>query len=160
LDKVKDIFIFSVYTGLRFEDAQSLTIENLNKYKENPFIRFIQQKTSRAIEIPLLKPAINIIHKYENSDERKVLNKILPKISNQKVNMYLKIISDLSGINRKISHHIARHTFATTICLNNNMPLEDLSMLLGHSSIKTTQIYGKITQERLYQSIQSISKKI
>ena len=160
LDKVKDIFIFSVYTGLRFEDAQSLTIENLNKYKENPFIRYIQQKTSRAIEIPLLKPAINIIHKYENSDERKVLNKILPKISNQKVNMYLKVISDLSGINRKISHHIARHTFATTICLNNDMPLEDLSMLLGHSSIKTTQIYGKITQERLRNTIEKLSKKI
>ena len=160
LDKVKDIFIFSVYTGLRFEDAQSLTIENLNNYKEKPFIRFIQQKTNRAIEIPLLRPANEIINKYKNSDERKVLNKLLPKISNQKVNMYLKIISDLSGINRKISHHIARHTFATTICLNNNMPLEDVSMLLGHSSIKTTQIYGKITQERLYQSIQSISKKI
>jgi len=160
LDKVKDIFIFSVYTGLRFEDAQCLTIENLNNYKEKPFIRFIQQKTNRAIEIPLLRPANEIINKYKNSDERKVLNKILPKISNQKVNMYLKIISDLSGINRKISHHIARHTFATTICLNNNMPLEDVSMLLGHSSIKTTQIYGKITQERLYQSIQSISKKI
>ena len=108
----------------------------------------------------MLKPAINIIHKYENSDERKVLNKLLPKISNQKVNMYLKVIADLTGINRKISHHIARHTFATTICLNNNMPIEDVSMLLGHSSIKTTQLYGKITQERLNQSIQSISKKI
>jgi site-specific recombinase XerD len=74
--------------------------------------------------------------------------------------MYLKVIADLSGINRKISHHIARHTFATTICLNNNMPIEDVSMLLGHTSIKTTQLYGKITQERLNQSIQSISKKI
>ena len=160
LDKVKDIFIFSVYTGLRFEDAQSLTTENLNKYKENPSIRFIQQKTNRAIEIPLLKPAVDIIHKYENSDERKVLNKLLPKISNQKVNLYLKTISDLSGINRKISHHIARHTFATTICLNNDMPLEDLSMLLGHSSIKTTQIYGKITQEKLRKTIEKLSKKI
>jgi len=160
LDKVKDIFIFSVYTGLRFEDAQSLTTESLTYYKEKQVIKFIQQKTNRSVIIILLEPVSLIVEKYTDSDERKVFNKILPKISNQKVNMYLKVIADLSGINRKITHHIARHTFATTICLENNMPLEDLSMLLGHSSIKTTQIYGKITQERLYQSIQSISKKI
>lgn len=160
LDKVKDIFIFSVYTGLRFEDAQSLTINNLIKYKNKSFLKFIQQKTNRAIEIPLLKPAIDVINKYQETNERIVLNKLLPKISNQKVNMYLKVIADLSELNRKISHHIARHTFATTICLNNKMPLEDLSMLLGHSSIKTTQIYGKITQERLLNTMQSISKKI
>ena len=72
----------------------------------------------------------------------------------------MKVIADLSGLNRTISHHIARHTFATTICLNNNMALEDVSMLLGHSSLKTTQIYGKITQDRLHQSIDSISKKL
>jgi len=160
LDKVKDIFIFSVYTGLRFQDAQSLTIENLGKYKNKAFIKFIQQKTARAIEIPLLSPAIHIIDKYTKSPEREVFKKLLPKISNQKVNAYLKVIADLSGLNRTISHHIARHTFATTICLNNNMALEDVSMLLGHSSLKTTQIYGKITQDRLHQSINSISKKL
>ena len=76
------------------------------------------------------------------------------------MNAYLKVIADLSGLTRTISHHIARHTFATTICLNNNMALEDVSMLLGHSSLKTTQIYGKITQDRLHQSINSISKKL
>jgi len=160
LDKVKDLFIFSVYTGLRFQDAQSLTIDSLGKYKNKAFIKFIQQKTSRAIEIPLLPAAIKIIEKYTKTPEREVFKKLLPEISNQKVNAYLKVIADLSGLNRKISHHIARHTFATTICLNNNMALEDVSMLLGHSSLKTTQIYGKITQERLHQSIKSISKKI
>jgi site-specific recombinase XerD len=160
LDKVKDIFIFSVYTGLRFEDAQNLTLENLEKYKDVMTLKIVQQKTNRKNDIILLPPAINIIDKYKESNERKVLSKLLPKISNQKVNMYLKVIADLSGINKRITHHIARHTFATTICLENNMPLEDVSMLLGHSSIKTTQIYGKITQERLYNSMQSISKKI
>lgn len=159
LDKVKDLFLFSVYTGLRFQDAQDLTMNNLSSYKKKPSIKFIQQKTSRAIEIPLLPQAKKIIDKYKSSPERKVLNKLLPKISNQKVNSYLKVIGDLAGIKRSITHHVARHTFATTICLNNNMPLEDVSMLLGHSSIKTTQIYGKITQERLFQSIKSISSK-
>lgn len=158
LERVRDVFIFSVYTGLRFQDAQDLTTENMTTYKRKPSIRFIQQKTSRAIEIPLLRQAKNIIEKYKTSPERKVLNRLLPKISNQKVNSYLKIIGDLAGLNRPLTHHIARHTFATTICLNNNMPLEDLSMLLGHSSLKTTQVYGKITQERLFKSVQKVNK--
>jgi site-specific recombinase XerD len=156
LDRVKDLFLFSVYTGLRFQDAQDLTMDNLISYKNKPSIRFIQQKTSRAIEIPLFPVVKKMIDKYKACPERKILNKLLPKISNQKVNTYLKIIGDLAGVNRKITHHIARHTFATTICLNNNMPLEDVSMLLGHSSLKTTQIYGKITQERLFQSMNKI----
>ena len=160
LDKVKDLFIFSVYTGLRFQDAQSLTTDNMGKYKSKEFIKFIQQKTARAIEIPLLPAPSKIIEKYSKTPEREVFKKLLPEISNQKVNAYLKVIADLSGLNRTISHHIARHTFATTICLNNNMALEDVSMLLGHSSLKTTQIYGKITQDRLHQSINTISKKL
>ena len=160
LDKVKDLFIFSVYTGLRFQDAQSLTTDNMGKYKSKEFIKFIQQKTARAIEIPLLPVPSKIIEKYSKTPEREVFKKLLPEISNQKVNAYLKVIADLSGLNRTISHHIARHTFATTICLNNNMALEDVSMLLGHSSLKTTQIYGKITQDRLHQSINTISKKL
>jgi len=159
LERVRDLFVFSVYTGLRFQDAQDLGIENLTTYKKKPSIRFIQQKTGKAIEIPLLPQANKIIEKYKGSAERKVLHKLLPKISNQKVNSYLKIIGDQAGLSRNLTHHIARHTFATTICLNNNMPLEDLSMLLGHSSIKTTQIYGKITQERLFKSIQKINSK-
>lgn len=159
LDRVRDLFLFSVYTGLRFQDAQDLTMDNLTSYKNKPSIRLIQQKTGRAIEIPLLPQAKKIIDKYKGVPERKILNKLLPKISNQKVNTYLKVIGDLAGLKRNITHHIARHTFATTICLNNNMPLEDVSMLLGHSSIKTTQIYGKITQERLFQSVKSISIK-
>ncbi|HSQ43538.1 MAG TPA: site-specific integrase [Ginsengibacter sp.] len=159
LDKVRDLFIFSVYTGLRFQDAQDLSIENLATYKTKASLKFIQQKTGRAIEIPLLMQPKHIIEKYKNFPERIILNKLLPKISNQKVNSYLKIIGDLAGLNRDITHHIARHTFATTICLNNNMPLEDLSMLLGHSSIKTTQVYGKITQERLFQSMNRLKSK-
>ncbi len=159
LDRVKDLFLFSVYTGVRFQDAQNLTIENLTSYKKKTSIRFVQEKTSKTIEIPLLPIAKKIIEKYKNIPERKILNKLLPKISNQKLNIYLKIIGDLAGLKRNITHHIARHTFATTICLNNKMPLEDLSSLLGHSSIKTTQIYGKITQERLFQSMNKIKSK-
>lgn len=160
LDKVKDLFIFSCYTGLRFQDAQNLVIENLTTFKNKPFLRYIQEKTGRAVDIPILPVIKKIIEKYKLSSERKVLNKLLPKISNQKVNSYLKVIGELAGLNQSLTHHMARHTFATTICLNNNMALEDVSMLLGHSSLKTTQIYGRITQARLLSSMQKVSKKL
>jgi site-specific recombinase XerD len=159
LSRVKDIFLFSVYTGIRFQDAQSLSIKSLIKEKKNYYIHFTQSKTGQTINIPILEVAKSIIDKYDDSNERKILKKILPRISNQKVNAYLKVISDLAGI-RPITHHIARHTFATTICLNNEMPIEELSKLLGHTSIKTTQIYGRITQERLTKSINKINKTL
>jgi site-specific recombinase XerD len=160
LDRVRDVFLFSCYTGLRFQDSQDLKTENLIINNNQQSLRFTQRKTNIASEIPLLDIAIRIINKYEDSNERKVLKRLLPKISNQKVNAYLKIISDLSGLNQQLTHHVARHTFATTICLNNNMPIEILSKLLGHSSIKTTQIYGKITQDYLRNQINSINQKI
>jgi integrase/recombinase XerD len=157
LEKVKDIFLFSVYTGIRFQDAQNLTIKNLFKEHKNYFIQFVQGKTGEAISIPIFSVVKNIIDKYNDSVERKVLKKLLPKISNQKLNAYLKVISELSGI-PPITHHMARHTFATTLCLDNEMPIEELSKLLGHTSIKTTQIYGRITRERLTRSINKIDK--
>ncbi len=160
LDKVKDLFIFSCYTGLRFQDAQNLVLENLTTFKAKPFLRYVQEKTGRAVDIPILPVVKKIIEKYKHSPERKVFNKLLPKISNQKVNSYLKIIGELTGINQALTHHMARHTFATTICLNNNMPMEDVSKLLGHSSLKTTQIYGRITQQRLMSSMEKVGKSI
>jgi integrase/recombinase XerD len=160
LDKVRDLFVFSCYTGLRFQDAQNLTIENLTTYNKKAFLRFAQEKTGRAIDIPLLPAAKKILDKYKNEPERKILNKLLPKISNQKLNSYLKIIGDQAELNRTITHHMARHTFATTICLNNGMPMEDVSKLLGHSSLKTTAIYGRITQDRLQKSMDKINKKL
>jgi integrase/recombinase XerD len=160
LDKIRDVFLFSLYTGIRFQDAQDLSINNLHKESKSHFIRFVQKKTGTHISIPIINQVISIIDKYKNIPERIVLKKLLPKISNQKINAYLKIIGELANINKPITHHIARHTFATTICLNNNVPLEDLSKLLGHSSIKTTQIYGRITEQRLEKSIQNIQNKI
>jgi site-specific recombinase XerD len=160
LEKVRDIFLFSIYTGIRFKDAQNLSLNNLFKEKKAQVIRFTQLKTNSTISIPLVNQAIQIIDKYKDLPERKVLKMLLPKISNQKINSYLKVIGDMANIQKNITHHMARHTFATTICLNNNMPMEDLSKLLGHSSIKTTSIYGKITENRLKSSINKLQKNI
>jgi integrase/recombinase XerD len=160
LDRVRDLFVFSCYTGLRFQDAQNLTTENISKNKNKFVLSFSQDKTNGAVLIPLFDIAKSIIDKYKDSDERIVLKRLLPKISNQKVNSYLKIVADLAGLSQPITHHMARHTFATTVCLNNHMPIEDLSKLLGHSSLKTTSIYGRITQQRLTDSINKVGKKL
>ncbi len=160
LEKVRDLFLFSVYTGMRFQDAQNLTVDSLITNKKKKLLKTTQDKTGRFVEIPLLDIPIKIIDKYRDQPERNVLGKLLPKISNQKVNAYLKIIGDLSGTKKSLTHHIARHTFATTICLNNGMPIEDVSKLLGHSSLKTTMIYGRITQQRLQKSMDRINKML
>lgn len=161
LIRVRDIFVFSVYTGLRFEDAQKLTMDRIIKDKKEKYsLEISQEKTDEALSIPLLKPAINIIEKYGNSPERKIFNKVLPKITNQKLNAYLKTIADLVGISKTLSHHVARHTCATTILLSNEVPIEVVSKWLGHTNIKTTQIYAKITNIYMQKMAIKIDKKI
>ncbi len=161
LIKVRDIFIFSVYTGLRFEDAQQLTIDKIVKDKKGNYsLTIAQEKTSEPLSIPLFKPAVDVVKKYEGSDERKILGKVLPKITNQKLNSYLKVIADLTGIKKNLTHHVARHTCATTILLSNEVPMEIVSKWLGHTNIKTTQIYAKITNTYLQKMAEKIEDKI
>ncbi len=157
---VRDIFIFSVYTGLRFEDAQQLNINQIIEDKEGKFhINISQEKTNESVVIPLFPQAVELIKKYNNS-ERKIKGKVLPKISNQKLNSYLKVIADLVGLEKTLSHHVARHTCATTILLSNGVPIEAVGKWLGHNSIKTTQIYAKISNQYLQQIANSIESKL
>ena len=149
LETVRDIFIFSVYTGIRFADAQRLTTKHITKDMEGDFIEFMQSKTGEMVSIPILDPIQKIIDKYNQNPSRIVHGYILPHISNQKVNTYLEIIRGLTGIEKKITHHVARHTFATTVTLSNQIPIEVVSKLLGHTSLKATQVYGKITKNYL-----------
>lgn len=142
LDKVRDIFLFTCYSGLRFSDAMDLTIEQIRKEGDSYFIYREQIKTGVSINIPLTPVATNIIEKYNNVS-RKVTGKILPYISNQKLNLYLKTLADLAGIKKNLTHHIARHTYATFL-LNRNVPIEIVSGLLGHKSLRTTQVYAKL----------------
>jgi len=148
LIKVRDIFIFSVYTGLRFEDAQRLTMDRIAKDKKGNYsLTIAQEKTNEPLSIPLFKPAVDVVKKYEDSEERKILGKVLPAITNQKLNAYLKVIADLTGIKKNLTHHVARHTCATTILLSNEVPMEVVSKWLGHTNIKTTQIYAKVCNQ-------------
>jgi len=160
LERVRDIFLFSVYTGLRFYDAQHLKSQQIFRDKnENLFINLIQEKTHHQIQIPLLKPAHEIFKKYENT-ERKITGNVLPRISNQKFNLYLREIGNIVGITKPLSHHVARHTCATTILLSKEAPIEAVSKWLGHASIRTTQIYAKITNNYLAEIAKKIENKI
>lgn len=161
LIKVRDIFVFSVYTGLRFVDAQTLTMDKIHKTNEGKYnISLIQGKTGELLTIPLLPPAINIIEKYHESAERKIYNRVLPTFSNQKLNIYLKVIANMVGITKTLTHHVARHTCATTLLLNNEVAMEVVSKWLGHTSIKTTQIYGKITDNYMRKVADKLEGKI
>lgn len=119
-----------------------------------------RQKTDSQSWIMLLPQALNILEKYENhphclSDER-----ILPVLSNQKTNAYLKEIAAVCGIDRNISFHIARHTFATTVTLSNGVPIESVSKMLGHSNIKTSQLYAKIVDKKIGNDMKTLRQKL
>lgn len=142
---VRDIFLFSCYTGLRFEDAKRLSIDDIQNNGENYFIYRMQNKTGESINIPLSNFALEIINRYDN-DERKVTGKVLPQRSNQKINTYLKAIANLVGITKTLTHHVARHTCATML-LNRGVPMDIVQKTLGHNSPKTTSLYAKMSSK-------------
>lgn len=150
LDLVRDMFIFSCYTGLAYIDIYNLKKEQLSiGIDRNLWIITNRQKTGSASNIPLLPIAEKIIKKYENHPSVSNSGKLLPVYTNQKVNEYLKTIAENCGINKKLTFHCARHTFATTITLANNVSMESVSKMLGHKSIKTTQHYAKILDKKV-----------
>ena len=152
LDKVKDLFVFACFTGMRFSDIQDLRTEQIRRNEDNSFIYREQNKTGESINIPLTPQANLIINKYRDTQESIILNRVFPKISNQKINEYLKVIADLIGIKKKFTFHIARHTCATLL-LNNGVPLDFVSKLLGHNSTRTTQLYAKMQNKTLENSV-------
>ncbi len=156
LKRARDKFLFSVYTGMRFTDADNLMDENVEYDGKKYWINFTQQKTKEPQRIPMLEKAKLIYDKYEF--ERLVSGYVLPRLSNQKVNAYLKTIADLAEIKKPLTHHVARHTSATTIFLSNGVPLEVVSKQLGHSSIKTTEVYAKITNSMLSNAVDKLDK--
>ena len=121
-------------------------------------MKYKQQKTGSDHRVPLLLKAHNIVQNY--SELSKITGHLLPQISNQKLNTYLKVIAEICMIKKKISHHVARHSHATTIMLANGASIEVVSRQLGHTDIRTTQIYAKITNQMLSDTIDLIEKKL
>ncbi|TWP28838.1 site-specific integrase [Apibacter muscae] len=158
LQQVADMFIFCCYTGLAYQEMSTLESKHIIKgFDGNKWIKMYRQKTQKEISIPLLPKSTNIIEKY-NSD---VNTYLLPRISNQKFNSYLKEIADIIGINKNLTHHIARKTFATTVLLYNDVPMEIVSELLGHSKITITQEhYAKVVQKKVSEHILKLKGKL
>lgn len=145
LQLVQDLFVFSSYTGLPYNELMNLKKTHITKgFDDNLWIKMKREKTSKELSIPLLPKALEILVKYNQE------GLVFPRISNQKYNSYLKEIADLVGIEKRLTTHMARRTFASTVLLYNDVPMEIVSELLGHSSMKITQdSYGKVVQKRI-----------
>lgn len=156
LEKVKDVFLFSCFTGLAYLDISTLTIDHI---VEDQGIYYIMKKREKLeinepdTIIPLIQPALDIIDKYSNE------KKLLPVMTNQKYNAYLKEIADLTGITKKLTTHVARHTFAT-LSLDSGTPIESVSKMLGHHNLKTTQIYAHLQKEKVSRDIKHFDDRI
>jgi integrase len=153
---VQDLFVFCCYTGLAFNEMSNLEKKHIQIGFDNTnWIKMKREKTQRDISIPILPKAQIIINKYATTN-----SKIFPSLSNQKFNSYLKEISAIAGIEKNLTHHIARKTFASTILLYNDVPMEIVSELLGHSSMATTQeSYAKVVQRRVSDEMKKLKGK-
>lgn len=157
LDLVRDIFIFSCYTGLAYADVKKLRNNDVVLgIDRQQWIKTKRAKTDTRSSIPILPYAEYIMEKYQDHPDIVNSDLLLPILSNQKMNAYLKEIADVCGITKNLTFHLARHTFATTITLTNGVPLESVSKMLGHKSIKTTQHYAKILDRKVSDDMQKL----
>ncbi|WP_407660375.1 site-specific integrase [Marivirga arenosa] len=161
LEMVRDIFIFSCYTGLSYVDIYHLSKDNISIGMDGE--RWIhlkrKKKTNTSFSVMLLPKAEHIIEKYTDHP-RAFENQLLPVLSNQKTNAYLKEIADLCGIKKTLTFHIARHTFATTVTLTNGVPIETVSKMLGHTKLATTQIYAKVVENKIGEDMAALKQKL
>lgn len=160
LSLVRDIFLFSCFTGLAYIDVKNLTKSHISiGIDGEKWIFTHRQKTETASKIPILPLTQMIIDKYDNHPESNNQNKLLPILTNQKMNAYLKEIAAICEIEKELTFHIARHTFATTVTLTNGVPIESVSKMLGHKNLKTTQHYAKILDKKVSEDMQVLRDK-
>ena len=159
LQRVRDLFLFSCFTGLRFSDAITLQEDHVKKDKNNIlWIRIRQKKTKEVVEIPMINAAVELYNKYKTHREQTGF--VLPQLSHQKVNTHLKVIAGLTGIKKQLVFHSSRHTFATTIALDQGIELKTLSKLLGHTSIRSSEIYAQVSRKKLTDVVATLNEKM
>jgi len=155
--KAKELFVFAIYTGLSYADIISLRWHQI--HSDNQGSKYIfnkRKKTGETFIVPLLKPSIEILKNKTETDE----GLIFEYISNAFLNRLLKKLAIKAQIFKNLTFHIARHSFATTITLNNDVPLITVSKMLGHSNVKTTQIYAKVLQKKVTSDMEILNKKL
>ena len=154
----RDMFLFSCYTGISYRDMRLLTKDNLSLAEDGTWwIRSARQKTKVEFEIPLLDLPLQILKKYRDTASG---DRLLPMYCNSTLNLYLKEIARICHIDRPLVFHAGRHTYATEITLSHGVPLETVSRMLGHSQIETTQIYAKVTDEKIDADTKALNRKI
>ncbi|WP_264558384.1 site-specific integrase [Flavobacterium sp. N2270] len=160
LSLVRDIFLFSCFTGLAYIDVKNLTKSHISfGIDGEKWIFTHRQKTESASKIPILPVTQMIIDKYENHPQSNNQEKLLPILSNQKMNSYLKEIAAVCEIEKELTFHIARHTFATTVTLTNGVPIESVSKMLGHKNLRTTQHYAKVLDRKVSDDMKILKDK-
>ena len=157
LDRARDIFVFTVYTGLRYGDNQRITIDNLKEINGNLFYFLdAQEKIQNPVENPIYPKAKELIDKYKDSAERLIEKRLMPKMANPSMNKWLKVVAKKAGIKQNLYHHMARHTCATTILLENGVFLEMVKEFLGHKNISSTMIYARVTNSSKIRSMERL----
>ena len=159
LQQVKDVYLFCCFTGLAFVDVKSLIYDDIVEVGGKRWIKKKRQKTKNWCNIPLLGPAEQLVDKYKDHPICQINKTVFPVLSNQKMNAYLKEIANVCGIKKKLSTHTARHTFATTVTLANQISIEVVSKMLGHSSISMTKKYARVVDDLISRDMQKIYSK-
>jgi site-specific recombinase XerD len=160
LDQVRDIFIFCCFTGLAYADVKKLNRFDISVGVDGEeWVKTKRSKTDTRSNIPILPIAKAVIEKYKQNQLLIEKDLVLPVLSNQKMNAYIKEIATLAGITKNLTFHLARHTFATTVTLTNGVPIESVSKMLGHTNLKTTQHYAKILDMKVSKDMEILRNK-
>jgi integrase len=150
LQRVRDLFVFSCYTGLAYIDLVKLKPANIIMGPDGMhWIKTSRKKTEIPVNVPLLRPALAILDKFRTQEDVGMWETVFPMVSNQEMNRSLKLIGEICEIKKGLTFHLARHTFATTVTLMNGVPIETISKLLGHTKLATTMIYAHVMQSKI-----------
>lgn len=161
LEQVRDVFVFCAFTGLAFVDVKSLKAEHIiHGNKGEMWIRKPRIKTNNMCNIPLLRVPRELLQKYNTDKGCELREQILPVPTNQKMNAYLKEIAIICDINKRLSTHSARHTFATSVTLANKVTMENVAKMLGHSSTRMTQHYARVLDESILEDMVNVDNKL
>jgi integrase len=161
LRRVRDLFVFSCYTGLAYVDLFMLKPENIIVGADGlQWIKTSRKKTAIPVNVPLLRPAAGILEKIRADENAEKWGTVFPRISNQEMNRSLKLIGEICEIKKRLTFHLARHTFATTVTLLNGVPIETISKLLGHTKLATTMIYSHVIQSKIGMDMSLLQRKL
>ena len=156
--QVRDVFLFCCYTGLAYIDLKLLREDNIRtSFDGKQWIMTHRHKTDTVVNVPILDIPMELLARYKGQCKNGYL---LPILSNQKCNQYLKDVAKACKIDKNITFHMARHTFATTVTLSQGVPIESVSKMLGHTNIKTTQIYARITNQKISRDMEALAEKM